>query len=63
MKNKFLNEMQSRGYLNQCTNIEKLGEICDKKSKYNRKRDMLARHKCELKKIIEAHIGPEPESF
>ena len=32
MKNKFLNEMQSRGYLNQCTNIEKLGEICDKKS-------------------------------
>ena len=32
MKNKFLNEMQTRGYLNQCTNIEKLGEICDKKS-------------------------------
>ena len=32
MKNKFLNEMQTRGYLNQCTNIEKLGEICEKKS-------------------------------
>ena len=32
MKNKFLLEMQSRGYLNQCTDLDKLGEICDKKS-------------------------------
>ena len=24
--------MQSRGYLNQCTDINKLGDICDKKS-------------------------------
>ena len=32
MKNKFLIEMQSRGYLNQCTDIEKLNEICNKKS-------------------------------
>ena len=32
MKNKFLIEMQSRGYLNQCTDLDKLGEICDKKS-------------------------------
>ena len=32
MKNKFLTEMQSRGYLNQCTDYEKLDEICDKKS-------------------------------
>jgi len=32
MKNKFLLEMQSRGYLNQCTDINKLGDICDKKS-------------------------------
>ena len=31
MKNKFLDEMRSRGFLNQCTNLEKLGEICDKK--------------------------------
>ena len=30
MKNKFLREMQDRGYLNQCTNLDKLGEICDK---------------------------------
>ena len=30
MKNKFLKEMQGRGYLNQCTNLDKLGEICDK---------------------------------
>ncbi len=29
MKNKFLQEMQSRGYLNQCTDLKKLGEICD----------------------------------
>ena len=32
MKNKFLLEMQSRGYLNQCTDLDKLDEICDKKS-------------------------------
>ena len=32
MKNKFLQEMQDRGYLNQCTDIEKLVEICNKKS-------------------------------
>ena len=32
MKNKFLLEMQSRGYLNQCTDLDKLGEICNKKS-------------------------------
>ncbi len=32
MKNKFILEMQSRGYLNQCTDIEKLTEICNKKS-------------------------------
>ena len=32
MKNKFLTEMQSRGYLNQCTNLEKLDEICNKHS-------------------------------
>ena len=28
MKNKFLLEMQSRGYLNQCTDLDKLDEIC-----------------------------------
>ena len=32
MKNNFLQEMQVRGFLNQCTNLEKLGEICNKKS-------------------------------
>ncbi len=32
MKNKFLIEMQARGYLNQCTDLVKLGAICDKKS-------------------------------
>ena len=32
MKNKFLAEMQSRGYINQCTDIEKLSEISNKKS-------------------------------
>ena len=32
MKNKFLVEMQSRGYLNQCTDLDKLDEICNKKS-------------------------------
>ena len=32
MKNKFLQEMQERGYLNQCTDINKLSEICDKKT-------------------------------
>ena len=32
MKNSFLKEMQDRGYLNQCTNLDKLGEICNKKS-------------------------------
>ena len=32
MKNKFLLEMQSRGYLNQCTDLDKLNEIFNKKS-------------------------------
>ena len=32
MKNKFLLEMQDRGYLNQCTDLDKLDEICNKKS-------------------------------
>ena len=32
MKNKFLQEMQKRGFLNQCTDLGKLGEICDKQS-------------------------------
>ena len=31
MKNNFLQEMQKRGYLNQCTNLDKLSEICNKK--------------------------------
>ena len=30
MKNNFLHEMQKRGYLNQCTNLDKLIEICRK---------------------------------
>ena len=32
MKNNFLQEIQDRGYLNQCTDLIKLGEICNKKS-------------------------------
>ena len=32
MKNKFLQEMKDRGYLNQCTDLRKLDEICEKKS-------------------------------
>ena len=32
MKNKFLIEMQTRGFLNQCTDLNKLEEICNKKS-------------------------------
>ena len=32
MKNNFLQEMQDRGYLNQCTELSKLGDICNKKS-------------------------------
>ena len=32
MKNSFLQEMQKRGYLNQCTNLDKLSEICNKSS-------------------------------
>ncbi len=32
MKNKFLQKMQERGYLNQCTDFDKLNEICNKKS-------------------------------
>jgi len=32
MKNNFLQEMQKRGYLNQCTNFDKLNEICIKNS-------------------------------
>ena len=31
MKKMFLDELQSRGYLNQCTNLEKLTEITNKK--------------------------------
>ena len=31
MKNDFLQEMQDRGFLNQCTDLNKLGEICSKK--------------------------------
>ena len=29
MKNNFLLEMKSRGYLNQCTDLDKLDEICN----------------------------------
>ena len=32
MKNRFLLEMRSRGYLHQCTDIDKLEAICQKKS-------------------------------
>ena len=32
MKNAFLLEMQSRGYLNQCTDLDKLDNICNKQS-------------------------------
>ena len=32
MKNKFLLEMQSRGYLNQCTDLIKLDSVCNKQS-------------------------------
>ena len=32
MKNVFLQELQNRGYLNQCTNLNELDEICNKKS-------------------------------
>tara|TARA_A100001015_G_scaffold320724_1_gene448200 strand:- start:719 stop:1957 length:1239 start_codon:yes stop_codon:yes gene_type:complete len=32
MKNDFLHEMQDRGYLNQCTDLDKLGAICNKQS-------------------------------
>ncbi len=32
MKNKFLLEMKSRGYLNQCTDLDKLEDLCSKKS-------------------------------
>ena len=32
MKNKFLFEMHSRGYLNQCTDEDKLGDVCNKKA-------------------------------
>ena len=32
MKNKFLLEMQSRGYLYQCTDLDKLDKICNKES-------------------------------
>ena len=32
MKNDFLQEMQDRGFLNQCTDLGKLEEICNKKS-------------------------------
>ena len=32
MKKTFLKEMQERGYLSQCTDLDKLGELCNKKS-------------------------------
>ena len=32
MKNKFISEMQSRGYIHQCTDLGKLNEICHKSS-------------------------------
>ena len=32
MKNNFLQEMQTRGYLNQCTDINRLENLCNKKS-------------------------------
>ena len=32
MKNKFLQEIQDRGYLNQCTDLDKLSDICNKSS-------------------------------
>ena len=32
MKNKFLSEMKSRGYLNQCTDLNKLEELCNNKA-------------------------------
>ena len=32
MKNTFIQEMKDRGYLNQCTDLNKLNEICEKKS-------------------------------
>jgi len=32
MKNKFLLEMKSRGYLNQCTDLDKLDNLCNKQS-------------------------------
>jgi tyrosyl-tRNA synthetase len=32
MKNKFLQEMKDRGYLNQCTDLDKLTDICNKQS-------------------------------
>ena len=31
MKNNFLQEMQDRGYLSQCTDLHQLNEICNKK--------------------------------
>ena len=32
MKNKFLLELEARGYLNQCTDLDELDGICNKKS-------------------------------
>ena len=32
MKNTFLSEMQSRNFLNQCTDLDKLDEICNKQT-------------------------------
>ncbi len=32
MKNKFLIEMQTRGYIHQCTNLNQLEEVCNKKT-------------------------------
>ena len=32
MKNSFLSEMRSRGYLNQCTDLEKLDDLMSKET-------------------------------
>ena len=32
MKNNFVNDLQIRGYLNQCTDLVKLEEICSKRA-------------------------------
>ena len=32
MKNKFLQEMRSRGYLNQCTDFDRLNAVCNERN-------------------------------